>query len=301
MNRKETPIVTVFFALLVAVVLFGTANAEVYSGRATGVTVTKTTSGTTTTTVIADTGELPSIGGHIAITSAPAPGISTGVIFSATSGALRSSQSTSTVNELNMVVGGVRIAATRVTANTGCICCPGADVPSCTGSVAITSLRLTDAAGNQTNVTVTGQPNQVVNLPGGIGTLTINEQVTGIASISINALHINATANGTTSDIIVAHVESDLDCLATIPTASDVTISGRVTTATGTAISRATVTLTDAVGNSRTTTTNSLGTYKFDGVESGASYILQASARTYTFEPALVNPKEDVTVNLVAK
>jgi hypothetical protein len=203
-------------------------------------------------------------------------------------------------NDVNIVVGGVRITANRVTANSGCICCPGEDIGSCAGSVSATSIVITDQAGAQTSVTVTGQPNQVVSLPGGVGTLTINEQTVTAGAISVNGLRINAASNGVTYDIAVAAASSSLICNTTLPTAADATVSGQVSTANGRPLSKAAVTLRDANGNARTTYTDKLGRYTFSEVESGETYILYATYRSYTFEPKTVTVDADIVVDLVA-
>jgi hypothetical protein len=71
------------------------------------------------------------------------------------------------------------------------------------GSSDITSLNV---AGR--TIQVTGQPNQVVNVPG-VLTLTINEQIVKQNSITVNALHLH-TVLGT--DIIVSSAQSSVSC-----------------------------------------------------------------------------------------
>ena len=77
------------------------------------------------------------------------------------------------------------------------------------GSSDITSLTM----GGQT-IQVTGQPNQVVSIPG-VLTLTINEQVIKSNSITVNALHLH-TALGT--DVIVSSATSSASCSTTLST-----------------------------------------------------------------------------------
>ena len=79
------------------------------------------------------------------------------------------------------------------------------------GSSDITSLTL---AGKE--IQVTGQPNQVISVPG-VLTLTINEQITGPHSITVNALHLH-TALG--ADVIVSSAQSSATCPTTINTLS---------------------------------------------------------------------------------
>jgi hypothetical protein len=71
----------------------------------------------------------------------------------------------------------------------------------------ITSLAI---GGNE--IKITGQPNQVVSVPG-ILTLTINEQIVKDNSITVNALHLN-TALGT--DVIVSSASSSASCPTTL-------------------------------------------------------------------------------------
>jgi hypothetical protein len=67
------------------------------------------------------------------------------------------------------------------------------------------------------------------------------------------------------------------------PTAAHVSISGRVLTSGGLGIARVTVALTDGAGQIRYATTNSFGSYQFDGVPSGAIYILSVASPKYQF------------------
>src|SRR5437867_29159 len=79
------------------------------------------------------------------------------------------------------------------------------------GSSDITSLTM---AGQ--NIEVTGQPNQVVAVPG-VLTLTINEQIVTSNSIKVNALHLH-TALGT--DVIISSAFSSVSCTSTLSTLS---------------------------------------------------------------------------------
>ena len=294
-----------FCAVFTALLSTFTDNAysQVYGGRATGINATTTISGSTTTTVLTDTGPLSSAGGNLSNTSQTTviPGLlSSGAVFSVSSGVLKSSQSSSVVNNLLITFGGITIRADRISANANCICCPGADVGACSGSVQITALTITDAAGNTTNVVVNGQANQVVNLPNGIGTLTINEQTTGLGAIAVNGLHIVANANGNAFNIVVASVRASIECLTVLPTPAEVTISGRVTTAEGSGIAGATVTVTSLNGNSRSAVTNSFGFYSIPGILAGSSYVVSATSRRYTFESQLINVADNTTVDFIA-
>lgn len=77
------------------------------------------------------------------------------------------------------------------------------------------------------------------------------------------------------------------------PTAAEVSIGGRVTTASGAGIRSVIVTLTDSRGATRSVTTGNFGMYRFTNVEVGEIYILTVTAKKYVF----ANPTQIVAVN----
>jgi lysophospholipase L1-like esterase len=94
------------------------------------------------------------------------------------------------------------------------------------------------------------------------------------------------------------------DAIPTIGAASlVVTIGGRVLTANSRGISNLTLTLTDEVGNTRTTTTDSSGFYSFSNVPAGENYIITVKAKRYTFTQSsqMLTASDNVTdVNFIA-
>ncbi|MEQ1764466.1 MAG: choice-of-anchor Q domain-containing protein [Pyrinomonadaceae bacterium] len=68
-----------------------------------------------------------------------------------------------------------------------------------------------------------------------------------------------------------------------LASAADATISGRVVTAQGRAISRATITVTDANGESKTVLSNTFGFFNVSELPTGQTYLVSVSARGYTF------------------
>jgi serine protease AprX len=85
-----------------------------------------------------------------------------------------------------------------------------------------------------------------------------------------------------------------VDALAAInsvpgPTAAAVSVAGRVLARDGSGIRGALVTITDAQGSLRRAMTNAFGYYLIDSVPAGPVYIIQASARRYTFSPRTVS------------
>ena len=299
-NKKPSLLI----AFLIVLCAFASADAQAYGGRAIGVNASVTTNGSTTNSVFADTGELPAVGGirsASASSSTVAGVMSTGELTASTTGALRSSQSTAVAENVNIVVGNYQITASAIIANSGCICCPGDDIGACSGRTAVGNLVVTNTStGAQTGITVTGEPNQVVELAG-VGTLTINQQIDGGNSITVNGLRVNATAGGTTYDLIVASSRSSIQCLTLAPSAGEVTMSGRVLTKRGTGLAKATVTVTDGNGNTRTATTDSQGRYSISLLDAGTTYFVSATHKSHTFEAVTVTPEADVVVDLVAK
>lgn len=78
-------------------------------------------------------------------------------------------------------------------------------------------------------------------------------------------------------------------------TAASVSIGGRVLTASGEGVRNAVVTLTKPSGEVLTVRTGSFGYYRFDDLPVGEIYVLNVYAKSYSFEPRVVQPNDDVT------
>lgn len=78
-------------------------------------------------------------------------------------------------------------------------------------------------------------------------------------------------------------------------TSAGVSVSGRLLTSFGRAVSRGTVSLSDGLGNIRRIQTNTLGYFRFDDVAVGETYLLNASARGYTFQPRTLNVMDQIS------
>lgn len=93
----------------------------------------------------------------------------------------------------------------------------------------------------------------------------------------------------------------DVEVRAIAATAAGVSISGRVLTANGRSIAKAYVLLTAPNGEVRYARVLRRGTYLFEDVEAGQSYVLQPVARGYSFEPKVIYVGENLNdVNLKA-
>lgn len=78
------------------------------------------------------------------------------------------------------------------------------------------------------------------------------------------------------------------------PTAASVSISGRVLNGQKSPVSKATVTLTDSAGITRTALTSPFGYYKFEDVSAGQTVILNASSKGYQFTERVLTVNENV-------
>ena len=81
-----------------------------------------------------------------------------------------------------------------------------------------------------------------------------------------------------------------------LTTAATVKVSGRVMTNSGRSIRKAVVTMTDAAtGATRTVKAKPSGAYSFNGITAGQSYVFQATAPGYKFEPQFLTVQGDVS------
>ncbi len=78
------------------------------------------------------------------------------------------------------------------------------------------------------------------------------------------------------------------------PTAAPVSVSGRVTDATGRGISGAQITVNGSGGAVFYARSNPFGFYAFEEIESGATYVFQVSHKRYAFAPRVINLTEDL-------
>lgn len=79
------------------------------------------------------------------------------------------------------------------------------------------------------------------------------------------------------------------------PTAANVSVSGRVLSADGKAIARASVLVSDSSGQIRSVQTNSFGYYRFEDIRVGETYIFNVRARSHTFATQVVTINEELS------
>jgi hypothetical protein len=289
-----------------------------YSGRATGIrsSVRTLPLSALVTTIVSDTGFLPTSGGAITASTASAtlPGLLTsGTVTSNTFGGLagaptsnvNSSLSNSTVQNLQVTalgaLGLVTIDATVVSSNTLCTCSFG--IGTCTGGSQVVALTVT-ALGIPVVINVTGAPNQGVVLPLGLGGIIINEQFgVGTESVTVNALHINLNVLGVAgTDIVIAHSHSDIDCGSIGPTAALASVSGQVLNSERQGIPNAIVSFSNSDGETFSGRTNQFGFFKVAGLPAGESYIANVRAKGYSFISQVVTVEDDIVdLNFIAE
>jgi len=181
-------------------------HATSFSGRA---TVVQATLLNLTPVVFVDAGPLPPEGGaaEASLLKASVPGLLTAEVLHATTVAQgNASKSEASVAELALTVGGNTISAGFLEARATAMCTDGG--PTASGSSDIATLFVNGQA-----ITISGEPNQTVPLPG--GRLIINEQTSARpGDITVNALHV--IVNGV-ADVVISSAHADITCQAGPP------------------------------------------------------------------------------------
>jgi hypothetical protein len=291
---------------------------DLYSGRGTAVRVGQgSLLVPELTTIIADTGWLPSPGTApdppITSTTAGAglaPILTTGTAFSSTEGGdpVGTTASSSQVEDLEVTLANLPLSpdilsltADVIESNTECTC--SLTVPTCTGDSTLVGLTAS-VLGVPVDIPVDLPPNTTlidVNIPLVADLLVVvNEQssfsVGTYEEITVNALHIELgvlTALLVDTDIVVAHAHSDIVC-GVEPTAAGATIAGRVTAQDGRGLGGASISISDSDGTVWQAITNPFGYYTLENVTVGQTYVMEASHRRYSFSPRVVTVDGDL-------
>lgn len=200
-----------------------TTTTSVYKGSAAALRVKASVANVT----LADTGALPSKGGALHKTVATASVsklLSAGVLHAATIGQGNHTRSEASVAGLNLSVAGIGVKAAFISSQAAASC-------SSSGRASVSgSSQLTGLVVGGKNISITGQPNQTINVLG-LVKIVINEQ-TGSASgatgkKSVTALRVTALAG--TANIAVASSYAELTCKTVRPAYGDfITGSGTI-------------------------------------------------------------------------
>lgn len=124
--------------------------------------------------------------------------------------------------------------------------------------------------------------------------LYLSGNPTANPSTVANTIRASATS-GIVTNIDTSSPNLLLYTFTAPPTSANVLVGGRVTDSRGRAISRVRVTITDEDGSSLTTTTNSMGYYRFAEVATGHSYVVSPSSKRYEFSPRLISLIDEIT------
>ncbi len=81
----------------------------------------------------------------------------------------------------------------------------------------------------------------------------------------------------------------------TSPTAAGVTVSGRVVTSEGRGLRSTNVLITDPNGNTRRVLTGAYGSFQFDDVEVGQTYVISVGARRFNFTPQVLQISDNIS------
>jgi hypothetical protein len=200
MNAKNSTVAIGLVAVLASNSVSTFAQANTFSGQA----VALRASAVGIALSLSDTGPLPAKGGNLktALASVSVLGlVSADVLSGATSGSGTSSQSQSSVADLNLLGGLVTADLVKSTSSASC---SGGEA-AVTGESELVGLVV---AGQPVLVV---NPNVAISVPGGISVI-INEQTSSeggnTGAVTVNALHIT----GPGIDIVVASAHSGITC-----------------------------------------------------------------------------------------
>lgn len=202
----------------------GGGVATAYSGDATAVDITLNTLLLgESKVVLSDTGQLDASGGQIeeGINGAVHTGIvdlDVSILSASVTGSGDLTHANATVVGLQLTVGGaLTISASVLQANATTQCVSG-DV-NAEGDSHIAELVI-----NGQEITITGEPNQTVNIPG-VTSIVINEQIVNGSTIETNALHVTLLDGSPllglldlgldrllSADVVISHAKAGITC-----------------------------------------------------------------------------------------
>lgn len=98
-----------------------------------------------------------------------------------------------------------------------------------------------------------------------------------------------------TSTLPAAWNDGIVEIINLVPTAATSSVGGQVRTADGRGIGNTVVTLTGTDGSVRRALTNQMGYYRIDNVPTGATYVLGATSKRFTFDSRVVTVGDNIT------
>lgn len=147
-------------------------------------------------------------------------------------------------------------------------------------------------ADNQNMSEAVGSGASLANIPMSAGWGRYNADISDFAGKVIQiTFHLDSDGSNNYGGWAI----DDVQLYTLSPTAANVGVSGRVIDAKGNAISRAIVTLTGSDGIMRSVKTNTFGYYRFETVEVGDTYILNAERKGYLFSPRVLSVQDEIS------
>lgn len=133
-----------------------------------------------------------------------------------------------------------------------------------------------------------------------VGMITASNSVRG--TTANGGVNQSYSFDSTNNQLVVGRPSDNIvTVFRPAPTASSVSVSGRVVTSEGRGIARVRVIITDTNGNSRTALTNGFGYYRFEEIEVGQTYIISVRSKQYLFNQQVLTVAEELTdLNLTA-
>lgn len=154
---------------------------------------------------------------------------------------------------------------------------------------AITSLSFV----NDTDTRVLNGTSMAAPTIAGAAALYLSANPGASPSTVASALRTSATS-GIVTNIDTSSPNLLLYTFPAPPTSANVSVGGRVIDLRRRGISRVRVTITGADGSYLTTSTNSLGYYRFDEVETGQTYLVSPYSKRYQFDPRLISLTDEI-------
>jgi hypothetical protein len=207
----------------------GTGTPTTFSGRATVVDATVLG----IRTVLSETGDVDPAGGALeaSLLQVRVPGVIDADVLSASTIAQgdrsRSRASVADVNVTALNAFGQSVSASFLRSNAQAFC--GIRGASAFGSSEIVNLVI-----NGNAIVVTGEPGQTITLPGGAGSVVINEQIQSSsgrnnADLTVNALHIillDPLTGAQLVNVVIASSHADINCATSNCTGRDFITGG---------------------------------------------------------------------------
>ncbi len=152
---------------------------------------------------------------------------------------------------------------------------------------------------NQVQFVYRQEVGDINNLPPGFGaSIGLASTATGSGNfLSLSNSGTNPTTSSTTETTTIGTRPATGQIYTfspNLPTATDISVSGRVRTPEGRGLNNAVVTLTDADGKTFTARTTTFGYFRFINVAAGETYVVQIVSKRYRFTPQIVSISQDI-------